>query len=190
MLMSIASCFRVIGATALMSTICFLQPSYACGAEERVSEEKSGDGCDSCNETHWTLELNRDGKSKWVKSEAPTERKEPEVRRVRGEEAEVNVNCRTTPTNTSGRKTCGDDEVHHLPAGWVFAENEVRTVWHSDIGSSNTVNVTWEDYVEVIPNSGYRLPRTMRVHGHARSGGGFGERGHTNATVYCRYFSY
>lgn len=102
--------------------------------------------------------------------------------------AEVVVNCRTTPTNTSGRKSCGDTEVHQLPADYVFAQNEAETIWHSDIGSSNWVRIEWEDLAEIVPGSGYRLPRRMKVVAHARSGHGYGERGHTHATVRCRFF--
>lgn len=102
--------------------------------------------------------------------------------------ASVNVNCRTTPTNTSGRKSCSDTEVHQLPADYVFAQNETTTAWHSDIGSSNSVDISWDDFAEVFPGSGYNLPRRMIVTGHARSGHGYGERGHTDATVTCRFF--
>lgn len=101
--------------------------------------------------------------------------------------ATVNVNCRTTPTNHQGRKSCSDTEVHQLPPEYVFAQNEASTAWHSDIGSSNSVDISWDDYAEIAPGTGYKLPRKMIVTGRARSGHGMGERGHTDATVTCRF---
>lgn len=150
--------------------------------------------------TYWTLKVNDQGEvstdekgvAQWVRMDPPEDKAAPpEVRNLEAaQEAVVNVNCRTTSTNTSGRKTCNDYEVHQLPPDYVFAQTEVRTVWHSDIGSSNYVNVSWEDRADISldSSSGYLLPRRMKVHGHARSGHGFGERGHTNATVHCRFF--
>jgi hypothetical protein len=195
------ACFGVLMLSALVGTFALTLgvPSQAQEQLPRKDKEVDKSGHEGMGVTnYWTLKVNdknelvMDEKKRpsWVKSKAPEKRPAPQVRMLAGSEAVVNVNCRTTPTDSSGRKTCNDDEVHTLPPGWVFAQNEVRTVWHSDIGSSNTVDVSWDDYVEIIPGSGYRLPRTMRVHGHARSGHGQGERGHTDATVYCRFFSH
>lgn len=128
-----------------------------------------------------------DGAPKWITdSNAETESANADFES--NDRASVVVECRTTPTNTSGRKSCNDEEVHRLPTEYVFAENEAVTTWHSDIGSSNHVDISFEDRAEVVPGSGYKLAQTMRVHAHARSGHGMGERGHTSATVSCRFF--
>jgi hypothetical protein len=153
--------------------------------------------CDDCGEKkvrHYTLATDskgnivRDegGAPKWVQSGSAANKGVAEFES--NNTASVNVNCRTTPTDTSGRKTCNDTEVHQLPPDYVFAQNEATTAWHSDIGSSNSVDISWEDFAEIAPGSGYMLPRRMIVNGHARSGHGYGERGHTDATVTCRFF--
>jgi len=185
----------VIGLTFTNSV--YSQPPNSGASDGHTSgDENTHEGV----ENYWTLKTDDNGKPianseglpQWVRADPPKDEPSPPKVQVvvAAQEAVVNVSCRTTPTNTSGRKTCNDYEVHQLPPDYVFAENEKRTVWHSDIGSSNFVNVSFEDYVEVIPGSGYKLPRRMKVHGHARSGNGYGERGHTNATVYCRFFKY
>ena len=190
------SCACLVGAA-------FLPPTRAqTGPAETARAEKAEPADDHAHPDAFRVRsftLRVDGKSdlvrdakggvQWVPA-AARERPAPVVRRLSGDEAVVVVDCRTTPTSTSGRKTCGDDEVHTLPEGYVFVENEARTEWHSAIGSENRVDIAWEDRVEVIPGTGILQARTMRVHGHARSGRGFGERGHTHATVRCRFVRY
>lgn len=142
-----------------------------------------------------TLELDakgnvvRDAKgiAKWIQ-EGSSETESTSSELESNDRAVVTVECRTTPTTTSGRKSCNDEEVHRLPTEYVFAENEAVTTWHSDIGSSNHVDVSFHDRAEVFPGSGFKLAQTMRVKAHARSGHGMGERGHTSATVSCRFF--
>jgi hypothetical protein len=127
----------------------------------------------------------------WVESKEAPQLPVPAVADLRAaREAVVRVRCRTTPTNHQGRKSCNDEEVHTLPDGYVFVENNVRKEWHSDIGSSNSCSITWLDRVEVIPGTGITQARTMKVKGHARSGHGYGERGHTDVTVRCKFVKY
>jgi hypothetical protein len=147
---------------------------------------------------YWTLRLDDSGKPlakeghiEWVEGPAPKTAKAPLLRKLAGNEATAHVSCRTTPTSTDRvRHSCSDSEVHTLPEGYVFVENEVRKDWHSRIGSENSVNVVFEDRVEIIPGTGIMMARTMRVEGHARSGKDPGERGHTDCTVTCRFVGY
>lgn len=152
--------------------------------------------CDDCGENkirQYTLTTDSNGNiardesgaAKWVQSDGVSNNA---AATRASDRASVNVRCRTTSTDHTGRKSCSDTEVHQLPADYVFAQNEATTAWHSDIGSSNTVNISWDDFAEIAPGTGYTLPRKMIVVGHARSGHGYGERGHTDATVTCRFF--
>lgn len=156
-------------------------------------------GCGGADcERYYTLEVDdngdivrgRDGEIQWVPVDRPQESPAPIVLPLAGNEAVVVCECRTTPTDYSGRKSCSDGEVHTLPAGHVFVENEKIEEWHSAIGSENSVNVSFEDRVEVVPGTGIRMARTMRVTCHARSGHGYGERGHTYVVVRCRFVKY
>jgi hypothetical protein len=152
--------------------------------------------CDDCGDMkvrHFTLSIDskgnivrdENGAPNWIQAESTGKKG---VTAFASDSASVNVNCRTTPTDHTGRKSCSDTEVHQLPADYVFAQNEPITAWHSDIGSSNSVDISWDDFAEISPGTGYFLPRRLIVTGRARSGGGLGERGHTNATVTCRFF--
>lgn len=113
--------------------------------------------------------------------------------KLTGDVAVVSLSCRTNATNDplgSGRKSCSDSEVHRLPAGFVFVENEATVTHNSDTGSDHKVDIVWLDRVEVIPGTGIMMARTMEVSGSVRSGSGTGERGHLDATIKCRFVRY
>lgn len=127
----------------------------------------------------------------WMSVE-PFEIPDPPVTILQGNMAEVVVECRTTSTNEppfSGRKTCGDEEIHRLPDNHVFVENEVQKIEHSSIGDTS-VGITFLDRVEIVPGTGIMMARTMRVSAHARSPSESGARGHIHATVKCRFVRY
>lgn len=97
------------------------------------------------------------------------------------------VSCRTSPTNTSGRKSCNDYASNTLPAGYYYDVNSKETRKTSDIGTSNWIRVTFHDYFEIPSVPGAYVPRTMRVRAHARSGHGYGERGYTKGWGRAKY---
>lgn len=170
-------------------------------ADQKKEQKAAVTECEDCgNTTYWALETksdgslarNDDGTVKWIQLLARAPREPATTRPALGDMAEVTLECRTTSTNEpigSGRKTCDDEEVHTLPAGHVYVENEVDITSHSDTGD-NSCSVTWEDRVEIIPGTGIMMARTMRVRAHSRSGSGTGERGHAHYTVKCRFVEY
>jgi hypothetical protein len=204
--MTLAAIATPVVAVAILSSLASGQLPTSAGNANPGGEPDCVD-CDVDKIRYFKLQVSSDGvatesagrpgtaarsamKFEWVETKEAPPRPAPIVAEAAVREAVVRVTCRTTPTNTSGRKSCNDEEVHTLPDGYVFVENDVRKHWHSDIGSSNTCSVTWDDRVEVIPGTGITQARTMRVKGHARSGHGYGERGHTDVTVRCKFVKY
>lgn len=58
------------------------------------------------------------------------------------------------------------------PEGHVINDREVQVIWESAYGSENTYSQVFEDYVEIVPGTGLKFPRTMRVKAFARSAKG------------------
>lgn len=166
--------------------------SFGEGTQQSVDTEQREDAEDCCESARF-FNIKIDGDKFTLVEVDPFDDAQQKVAaatvRVQraANEVSVKVSCRTSPTNSSGRKSCSDSETHTLPGRYVFVKEKAEKHWHTDIGSENTVKITWSDYIEIIPGSGIELPQTMTVKGHARSGGGQGERGKTSCTVTCPF---
>ncbi|TWT40048.1 hypothetical protein KOR42_50150 [Thalassoglobus neptunius] len=77
------------------------------------------------------------------------------------------------------------------PSGFVFVKDSLDKTFLSQNGSSNRIDHEWDDFVEIIPGTGIKMPRTLRVRTHARSPERCGGcRGWTKARVTARYVAY
>lgn len=164
-------------------------------ATEPVDYELCGSGNDECHRVRYhELKITESGALECSEVKAPINKSPPRnyIRHLIGDEAEVNVDCTTNSTGEppgSGRKSCSDEDVHHLPENYVFVENEVKKKENSGNGE-RSVDVFFEDRVEILPGSGIMMAQSMRVIGKARSPSGQGERGWIHATVTCRFVKY
>ncbi|RAS89617.1 alkaline protease [Priestia endophytica] len=68
------------------------------------------------------------------------------------------------------------------PEGFVINKEKVVVEALVEMGSENTYEREWLDYVEIIPGTGIELPRTMSVRAHARS-----SKGHRGGKGHSRY---
>ena len=77
------------------------------------------------------------------------------------------------------------------PSGFVFVKDSIEKKYLSRNGSSNRIDHQWDNFVEIIPGTGIKMPRTLRVRTHARSPERCGGcRGWTKARVTARYVGY
>ncbi|WP_114556184.1 alkaline protease [Bacillus sp. K6W] len=87
---------------------------------------------------------------------------------------EVTCEVETEATSCSGARKSAwsrEDKVT-APEGFVINDREVEVHWHSQRGSENTFSQVFEDHVEIIPGTGLKFPRTMKVSVFARSSKG------------------
>ncbi len=97
------------------------------------------------------------------------------------------VTTKGTEWNGKRHSATSDWTTFTVPAGHVIVQNEVKTVWKSRAGSENRVDIEFDDYVEIVPGTGIKQPRTIRVRSHARSPRhDRGARGWTKADVIFR----
>jgi hypothetical protein len=55
------------------------------------------------------------------------------------------------------------------PENHVINHNDVKVEWISDNGSENNYQMIFDDWVELIPGTGLKAPRTIKVQTYARS---------------------
>jgi len=97
------------------------------------------------------------------------------------------VTTKGTEWNGKRHSATSDWTTFTAPAGYVIVEKEVQTAWKGRNGSENRVDVTFDDYVEIVPGTGIKQPRTVRIRSHARSPRHHhGARGWTKADVIVR----
>ena len=77
------------------------------------------------------------------------------------------------------------------PEGFVFIKDSIKIGCRSCNGSENRCDVQWADYVEIIPGTGIKLPRTVKTRAYARGPKGhFSGRGWSKYTVVVKYTKY
>ncbi|WP_114556183.1 alkaline protease [Bacillus sp. K6W] len=84
---------------------------------------------------------------------------------------EVTCEVETETTSCAGEiKTSWSRECKvTAPEGYVINDREVQIYWQTKYGSENTFSQIFEDNVEIIPGTGLKFPRTMKVRAFARS---------------------
>ncbi|PFS24371.1 hypothetical protein COK46_01790 [Bacillus thuringiensis] len=92
---------------------------------------------------------------------------------------ELAAECTTDGNDASGRrKDCDSDiSVVNAPDGFVLNDRDFE-MQQTYNGTDPNVNLTWDDYVEIIPGSGLKYPTKVSLSVHARSPRGHnGQRG-------------
>jgi|GEM_PF-1792891 len=104
---------------------------------------------------------------------------------------ELTPECTTDGTSWSGaRRSCTSAwSVVTAPPNYVFNERSLSKSLRHENGSPR-VDHEWHDYVEVIPGTGIKAPRTLKARSHARSPGCRGCRGWAKALVTATYVQY
>lgn len=85
--------------------------------------------------------------------------------------------CTTKETGLDGvRHSCNSDwSTNTAPEDHVINRDTVKVEWLSDAGSSNDVDIEYDDWVEIVAGTGLKFPRTIKVSVSAR-----GPRGHAS----------
>ncbi len=94
----------------------------------------------------------------------------------------LSTQCTTDPTGGDGvRHDCNSDPTTiTAPDGYVFSQNSVKGGETSGAGDEHSCNLSWSNFVEVIPGSGITQPRTATTSCHAR-----GPSGHWAGRGWC-----
>ncbi|KUF29994.1 hypothetical protein [Lysinibacillus sp. F5] len=58
------------------------------------------------------------------------------------------------------------------PEGFVINKEKINVEAKTEMGSENSYEIEWADYVEVVPGTGIELPRTLNARAFARSSKG------------------
>ncbi|MEZ6099381.1 MAG: hypothetical protein R3E01_10445 [Pirellulaceae bacterium] len=158
-------------------------------------------GCDESK--HYTLQVsengsiatNPDGSAILIEMPEPVAQEPPSnargVSRPLALELSATEDCTTRSTGTGGRTACwSGGTILTVPPGYVSVKDDIQIAHEFRYGSENNDYVEWSDYVEVVPGTGIKLPRTLKVSVHARSGRDFGERGRTKTKFTCRFVKY
>jgi len=87
----------------------------------------------------------------------------------------IAADCTTDATAGNGVRHGCESNVSKLtaPDGFVFAEKTLTGGETSGAGSEHSCNLSWGDYMEVIPGTGIQQPRTVTLQAKAR-----GPKGH------------
>lgn len=165
--------------------------------------ESQEEDCTDCDETTAPtkymkiVELNGQFVVQNIKSEVKFNKPDAQatlatITQARTGQIELQKECTTKGTSLSGaRRSCTSEwSSITAPAGFVFNEHSLSKTYSGQNGSSNRIDHEWDDYVELIPGTGLRAPRTLRVRVHARSPKCRGCRGWTKAKVTATYVAY
>ncbi|WP_419655549.1 hypothetical protein [Desulfosarcina variabilis] len=99
---------------------------------------------------------------------------------------EIVAECTTKETGIDGVRHGCDSAITRITAadGHVFAEKTLKGGETSGSGSEHDCRLGWDDYVEVIPNTEIKQPRTITLQAHARS-----PKGHSSGRGWakCKY---
>lgn len=98
-------------------------------------------------------------------------------------------------------KPTGGDGVRHSEwSGWdqntappdhVINRDTVKVKWLSDAGSENSYELVYEDWIEILPGTNLKFPRTIRVRTFARGPKGpFSGRGWSKIEVTGEYVKF
>jgi hypothetical protein len=76
----------------------------------------------------------------------------------------------TEPTGIDGVRhdSWSGWDVNTAPNGHVINRDTVTVVWHSDAGSENTYELIYDDWVEILPGTELKFPRTIKIRTFAR----------------------
>ena len=79
--------------------------------------------------------------------------------------------CTSKGTELSGkRKKCYSAwSTNTLPSGFVFNKDLLKYRYTSKNGSENRCEFEWADYVEIVPGTDIKMPRTLKIRAYARS---------------------
>ena len=102
----------------------------------------------------------------------------------------LTTECTTKGTSVTGRRrSCESDPgTIRAPENYVFLKDElkVRESSKSGGGPDCREEMSWGEYVEVLPGTGIKLPTSFTVIVHARSPGGMGNIG-SRGWIKCSY---
>lgn len=79
------------------------------------------------------------------------------------------VSTRETDFDGARHDAWSDWSSNTAPPDFVIDTNQVRIEWLSDSGSENKQEHIYENWVEIIPGTGIKLPQTIKVRVYARS---------------------
>jgi len=84
--------------------------------------------------------------------------------------------CKTRSTRWDGKRyDCWSAwSTHTVPSNYVYNTNSLKTGYRSRKGSKNSCNIQWHDYVEIVPGTGIKAPRTIKIQSYALSSKGTG----------------
>lgn len=84
---------------------------------------------------------------------------------------EFRTNCTTKATGCDGtRSSCySNPQEHTVPSGYVLVEKSLDVIHESRNGSAYSCDVSFRDWIEVVPGTGIKQPTTIWMRAHARS---------------------
>ncbi|MEY9091883.1 hypothetical protein [Paenibacillus sp. RC84] len=104
---------------------------------------------------------------------------------LNNETFKVSAECTTEGNDASGRRRDCDslEDEYNTPDGYTLNDRDLK-ISQSYNGSDPNINLTWDNFIELVPGSGYKVPTTVRLSVHARSPRGHsGQRGWNKVTV-------
>lgn len=95
----------------------------------------------------------------------------------------ITAECTTKETGADGARHGCDSQVSRLtaPDGFVYAVNTAAGGETSGAGSEHSCSLGWADWVEIIPGSEIKQPRTVTLSSHAR-----GPKGHLSGRGWAK----
>lgn len=106
---------------------------------------------------------------------------------------ELTCECTTKETGGDGvRHSCESNwDRNTAPENHVINKEKVNVEWLSQAGSENSYDMSWDDWVEIVPGTGLEFPRTVNVRVRARGPKGrFSGRGWSKIKVTGDYVKY
>ena len=82
----------------------------------------------------------------------------------------LKAECTTKETGIDGvRHGCTSDwDQITAPAGYVINRDTIKVNWSHQMGSENSYSIVYDDWVEILPGSGLKAPRTIKMRVRAR----------------------
>ncbi|MBM4433174.1 MAG: hypothetical protein FJ025_04165 [Chloroflexi bacterium] len=106
---------------------------------------------------------------------------------------EIWAECTTKETGGDGvRHSCESGwDTNTAPDGHVINRDTVKVEWHSQAGSENDYDLVYDDWVEIVPGTNLKFPRTIKVRTSARGPKGlWAGRGWSKIKVIGEYVKY
>jgi len=82
----------------------------------------------------------------------------------------ISAQCETKETGIDGvRHSCRSDwDILTAPDNHVINRDTVKVSWQHGRGSENKYDLAYDDWVEIIPGTGLKFPRTIKLRAIAR----------------------